>query len=110
MGLKCHLFKLKIKEEPMLTFEKSKNNILYNSSKLNTFHIQNSKLPLLRRRHPAIYNTPTNFGTAIATLQTCLTYVQSWMTTNKLNLDKTEFILFGNKSQRERLASPLLIY
>ena len=28
MGLKCHLFKLKIKEEPMLTFEKSKNNIL----------------------------------------------------------------------------------
>ena len=47
--------------------------------------------------------TPTNL--AIATLQTCLTDVQSWMATNelKLNLDKTEFMLLDNKSQRENL-------
>ena len=47
------------------------------------------------------------FATAIATIQTCLTDVQSWMKTNKLKLnpDKTEFILLGNKSQRERLAA-----
>ena len=50
---------------------------------------------------------PINFATAIATFQTCLADVQSWMTTNKLNLnpDKTEFILLGNKSQRENLAA-----
>ena len=52
-----------------------------------------------------IYITPTNFGTAIATLQTCLTDVQNWMTTNKLKLNpnKTEFTLLGNKSQRKKL-------
>jgi len=48
--------------------------------------------------------TPTNFSTA--TLQTYLTGVQSWMITNKLKLnpDKIEFILLGNKSQWEKLA------
>ena len=50
--------------------------------------------------------TPTNFPTAIATLQKCLTDVQTWMATNKLKLnpDKTEFILLGTKSQRDKLA------
>ena len=50
--------------------------------------------------------TPSNFATAISTLQKCLTDVQSWMATNKLKLnpDKTEFILLGTKSQRDKLA------
>ena len=51
--------------------------------------------------------TPSNATTALATLQNCLTDVQSWMTSNKLKLnpDKTEFVLLGTKSQREKLAS-----
>ena len=50
--------------------------------------------------------TPTNFVTAMATLQKCLTDVQGWMATNKLKLnpDKTEFILLGTRSQRDKLA------
>ena len=57
--------------------------------------------------------TPTNFATTIAILPTYLIYVQSWMTTNKLKLnsDKRQFILVGNKSQGEKLAVfSLLIY
>ena len=50
--------------------------------------------------------TPTNCTTALITLQECLADVQSWMTVNmlKLNPDKTEFILFGTKSQRDKLS------
>jgi len=50
--------------------------------------------------------TPTNYTTALPTLQKCLTDVQNWMAANKLKLnpDKTEFILLGTKSQREKLA------
>jgi hypothetical protein len=50
--------------------------------------------------------TPTNFSAAFATLQKCLTDVQSWMAANKLKLnpDKTEFILLGTKTQRGKLA------
>ena len=40
---------------------------------------------------------------AISQLHSCLKDVQAWMGTNKLKLnpDKTEFILFGSKSQRK---------
>ena len=50
--------------------------------------------------------TPHNFNPAIATLQKCLTDVQSWMAANKLKLnpDKTEFILLGTQSQRDKIA------
>ena len=50
--------------------------------------------------------TPTNCSTALPTLQSCLADVRGWMTANKLklNADKTEFILLGNKSQRDKLA------
>ena len=50
--------------------------------------------------------TPTNFATALPTLQKCLADVQNWMSENKLKLnpDKTEFILLGTKSQRDKLA------
>ena len=50
---------------------------------------------------------PTNFRSAISALQNCLTDVQDWMSANrlKLNADKTEFILFGTKSQRSKLSS-----
>ena len=41
----------------------------------------------------------SNHSTKIKSLQECLTSVQDWMLTNKLklNLDKTEFMLIGNK-------------
>ena len=50
--------------------------------------------------------TQTNCTTALVTLQECLADVQSWMTANKLKLNpnKTEFILFGTKSQRAKLS------
>ena len=42
-----------------------------------------------------------NSATALTDLQSCLTSVQSWMSRNKLKLnpDKTEFLLIGNKRQ-----------
>ena len=51
--------------------------------------------------------TPENANSTISELQNCLSSVQSWMAANKLKLnpDKTEFIVFGNKTQREKLAS-----
>ena len=50
--------------------------------------------------------TPINFDTAFSTLQKCLADVQNWMSENKLKLnsDKTELILLGTKSQRDKLA------
>ena len=50
--------------------------------------------------------TSENASSAIHELQQCLKSVQNWMAANKLKLnpDKTEFILFGHKLQREKLA------
>ena len=44
---------------------------------------------------------------ALNGLQSCLASVQSWMSTNKLKLnsDKTEFLLTGNKRQRSKYLS-----
>ena len=44
------------------------------------------------------YNSFT-YSTKIKSLQECLTSIQGWMFTNKLklNADKTEFMLLGNK-------------
>ena len=41
---------------------------------------------------------------ALNALQSCLASIQSWMSTNKLKLnpDKTEFLLIGNKQQRSK--------
>ena len=41
---------------------------------------------------------------ALNGLQSCLASVQSWMSTNKLNLnpDKTEFLIIGNERQRSK--------
>lgn len=43
---------------------------------------------------------------ALEQLTTCLSHVQLWMADNllKLNPDKTEFILFGTKTQRESIS------
>ena len=49
--------------------------------------------------------TPDNATTAIPTLQSCLTDIQSWMAENKLKLnpDKTEFIIFGSQKLQDKL-------
>ena len=46
-------------------------------------------------------------ATALNGLPSCLAYVQSWMSTNKLKLnpDKTEFLLIGNERQRSKYLS-----
>ena len=46
-----------------------------------------------------------NASAAFDKLNSCLQDVKEWMSASKLNLnpDKTEFILFGSKKQRERL-------
>ena len=48
-----------------------------------------------------------NSAAALSGLQSCLVSVQSWMSTNKLNLnpDKTEFLLIGNERQRSKYLS-----
>ena len=50
--------------------------------------------------------TPSNASNSIKDIQGCLSSVQSWMSANKLKLnpDKTEFIVFGNKRQQTELA------
>ena len=50
--------------------------------------------------------TPSNASDSIKDIQGCLASVQSWMSANKLKLnpDKTEFIVFGNKRQQAELA------
>ena len=47
-----------------------------------------------------------NTAVAISQLQNCLLDIQNWMLSNKLKLnpEKTEFILFGTKKQRNDLA------
>ena len=49
---------------------------------------------------------PSNVSNSIKDIQGCLASVQSWMSANKLKLnpDKTEFIVFGNKRQQAKLA------
>ena len=46
-----------------------------------------------------------NVTHAFARLKTCLDDVKKWLSANKwkLNPDKTEFIIFGSKTQREKL-------
>ena len=48
--------------------------------------------------------THKNVVSALDKLSRCLKDVKRWLSTNKLklNLDKTEFIVFGSKSQREK--------
>ena len=50
--------------------------------------------------------TPSNCDSAIISLQKCLLDVERWMYRNKLKLnpEKTEFIVFGKKSQRDLLS------
>ena len=49
--------------------------------------------------------THKNVASALDKLSCCLEDVKRWLSTNtlKLNPDKTEFIVFGSKSQREKL-------
>ena len=46
-----------------------------------------------------------NVAHAFDKLKSCLDYVKKWLSANKLKLnpDKTEFIIFGSKLQREKL-------
>ena len=50
--------------------------------------------------------SPQNASTVIPELKSCLYAIQTWMSNNKLKLnpDKTEFIILGSKTSRERLA------
>ena len=50
--------------------------------------------------------TPSNTSNSIKDIQCSLSSVQSWMSANKLKLnpDKTEFIVLGNKRQQAELA------
>ena len=52
-----------------------------------------------------VHLTHKNAASALDKLSRCLEDVKRWLSTNKLKLnpDKTEFIVFGSKSQREKL-------
>ena len=52
-----------------------------------------------------VHLTHKNVAAALDKLSHCLEDVKRWLCTNKLKLnpDKTEFIVFGSKSQREKL-------
>ena len=52
-----------------------------------------------------VHLTHKNVASALDKLSHCLEDVKRWLSTNKLKLnpDKTEFIVFGSKSQREKL-------
>ena len=54
-----------------------------------------------------VHLTPKCTQVAFSQLQKCLSDIQDWMGANKLKLnpDKTEFILFGSKRQRDKLSS-----
>ena len=47
-----------------------------------------------------VYLSHMNASVAFDKLNRCLHDVKEWMSANKLNPDKTEFILFGPKKQR----------
>ena len=52
-----------------------------------------------------VHLTHKNVASALDKLSRCLEDVKIWLSTDKLKLtpDKTEFIVFGSKSQREKL-------
>ena len=52
-----------------------------------------------------VHLTHKNVASALDKLSHCIEDVKRWLSTNKLKLnpDKTEFIVFGSKSQREKL-------
>ena len=52
-----------------------------------------------------VYLTHKNVASALDKLSSCLENVKRWLSTNKLKLnpDKTEFIVFGSKSQHEKI-------
>ena len=54
-----------------------------------------------------IHLTHKNASAALAKLNAFLQDVQQWMSLNtlKLNLEKTEFIVFGSKAQRQKISS-----
>ena len=54
-----------------------------------------------------IHLSHKNASAALARLNACLLDVQRWMSLSKLKLnpEKTEFIVFGSKSQRQKLSS-----
>ena len=54
-----------------------------------------------------IHLSHKNASAAIARLNACLLDVQQWMSLSKLKLNpgKTEFIVFGSKSQRQKISS-----
>ena len=51
--------------------------------------------------------TPQNSSSTIPEFQKCLQDIQSWMSLSKLklDLDKTEFIIFGSEAQRKQLSN-----
>ena len=85
------------------------------------FSLYTTPLSKVIRNHPGIsfqfyaddtqlyvHLTHKNVASALDKLSHCLEDVKRWLCTNKLKLnpDKTEFIVFGSKSQRENLISP----
>ena len=54
-----------------------------------------------------IHLSHKNASAALAKLNACLHDVQRWMSLNKLKLnpEKTEFIVFGSKAQRQKISS-----
>ena len=82
------------------------------------FSLYTTPLTKVIRNHPGIsfhfytddtqlyvHLTHKNVASALDKLSHCLDDVKRWLSTNKLKLnpDKTEFIVFGSKSQREKL-------
>ena len=54
-----------------------------------------------------IHFSHKNASSALAKLNACLQDVQRWMSLSKLKLnpEKTEFIVFGSKAQRQKISS-----
>ena len=82
------------------------------------FSLYTTPLSKVIRNHPGIsfqfyaddtqlyvHLTHKNVASALDKLSHCLEDIKRWLFTNKLKLnpDKTEFIVFGSKSQREKL-------
>ena len=53
----------------------------------------------------------SNFAKSIKNLQNCLVFVQDWMFANKLKLnpDKSEYMLIGNKCYRDKIQAKFLV-
>ena len=82
------------------------------------FSLYTTPLSKVIRNHPGIsfqfytddtqlfvHLTHKSVASALDKLSHCIEDVKRWLSTNKLKLnpDKTEFIVFGSKSQREKL-------